>query len=615
MNLGPNPGPAGITYNIVLGMILALPWLILAVMVVGASFYWINKDNRNIRHPKKGDEMKNEKGIVLLLSLLIMTLLGILAMVFLTIALRESQTATNYKNHTTAFYAAEAGLESGVADLKELLAVNLTPNQGDLDGVAPRAMTSPLYTFTAFTVERISDFQIDSSITQGMYAGLFANATEYLIKAQATGPRGSRSRQSQVVRHLEIPLFQFGVFYGKGVDLEIAPGPPMMFNGRVHANSDMYLKNDSMTFDAEMTAVGNIYRYLKSDPTDRGSNPNIMGADGSYHALNFDHDTDVNFGGPWTPSDWVAEAWNVFGGRVQDSAMGVVEIVPPVPPGFYDPANPDTSAHQLIEEGNAGDTQEMKDAKFYYQAGLRFENNTAYDQSGFPVDLSGCATPVVKVKAFHDAREDQMMIATELDVQALQDCGKMPANGIIYLRRNDGASKKGSIRIVNGTTLPAGGLTIASGNPVYVKGDFNKAGNVPAAILGDAITVLSNNWDDVMATDATSARPAANTEIHAAFALGPNTESAVGQGNGQLENVIRFLEDWSGKDFTYKGSIVAMWHSQSATGDWRCCGDAGNNYYNPPNRIWSYDALFNTITPPGTPRGIYVGKGRWSEGG
>ncbi len=46
MNLGPNAGPAGIAYNIVLGMILALPWLILAVMVVGAGVCWI-RGNRN----------------------------------------------------------------------------------------------------------------------------------------------------------------------------------------------------------------------------------------------------------------------------------------------------------------------------------------------------------------------------------------------------------------------------------------------------------------------------------------------------------------------------------------------------------------------------------------
>jgi hypothetical protein len=111
----------------------------------------------------------------------------------------------------------------------------------------------------------------------------------------------------------------------------------------------------------------------------------------------------------------------------------------------------------------------------------------------------------------------------------------------------------------------------------------------------------------------TSNRPATNTTVNAAFALGPDEESSVGQGNGQLENVIRFLEDWDNDTFTYSGSIIALWHSDQATGDWRCCGDSGNNYYRPPNRVWGYDTLFNTAIPPGTPRGILTLKGRWSQ--
>lgn len=41
-----NPASTGIAYKIVVGMVLALPWLILAVMVVGAGVCWI-RGNRN----------------------------------------------------------------------------------------------------------------------------------------------------------------------------------------------------------------------------------------------------------------------------------------------------------------------------------------------------------------------------------------------------------------------------------------------------------------------------------------------------------------------------------------------------------------------------------------
>jgi len=76
---------------------------------------------------------------------------------------------------------------------------------------------------------------------------------------------------------------------------------------------------------------------------------------------------------------------------------------------------------------------------------------------------------------------------------------------------------------------------------------------------------------------------------------------------------IRFLEDWNGQNFTYRGSIVDLWHSQQATGNWRCCGTGGTNYYTPPTRIWSYDTLFNTTPPPGTPQGVLILRGPWAQ--
>jgi hypothetical protein len=99
----------------------------------------------------------------------------------------------------------------------------------------------------------------------------------------------------------------------------------------------------------------------------------------------------------------------------------------------------------------------------------------------------------------------------------------------------------------------------------------------------------------------TNTRPATATTVNAAFALGPSLESTFGNGNGQLENDIRFLEDWNGRKFTYRGSIVDLWHSQQVTGFWRCCGTGGTNYYTAPSRIWSEPGITRSwsITPTG----------------
>lgn len=61
--------------------------------------------------------MRNERGIVLVLSLLIMTILLVMGVTFLSIALNEHNIARNYQNHTAAFYSAEAAVEVALNQL------------------------------------------------------------------------------------------------------------------------------------------------------------------------------------------------------------------------------------------------------------------------------------------------------------------------------------------------------------------------------------------------------------------------------------------------------------------------------------------------------------------
>jgi hypothetical protein len=131
-------------------------------------------------------------------------------------------------------------------------------------------------------------------------------------------------------------------------------------------------------------------------------------------------------------------------------------------------------------------------------------------------------------------------------------------------------------------------------------------------VLADAVTVLSNHWNDTNAVNSSSAlssRTATPTTVNAAIATGPSNESTSGAGNGQLENDIRFLETWTGQTFTYSGSIVDLWHSMQVTSPWQNTGV----YYNAPIRNWSYDTLFNTSPPPGTPRGVVMTRGQWAQ--
>jgi len=197
------------------------------------------------------------------------------------------------------------------------------------------------------------------------------------------------------------------------------------------------------------------------------------------------------------------------------------------------------------------------------------------------------------------------------------------------------------LRIKNCNILPGGaaavpsgvsaGLTIASDNPVYVWGDFNTGNNPPsdnssspdptqpsgssytrqpAAIIGDAVTILSNHWTDGASTKALTdpGRAATNTTVNAAIVAG-DVPSGTSSGNysGGAESLMRFLENWSGKNLTYYGSLVEIYHSRQGTGIW---GKA--NVYNPPILNFYYDTNLQTTSPPGNLQlATYLQQQRW----
>jgi len=149
---------------------------------------------------------------------------------------------------------------------------------------------------------------------------------------------------------------------------------------------------------------------------------------------------------------------------------------------------------------------------------------------------------------------------------------------------------------------------------VYVQGDYNTVNKKGAAVIGDAVTILSNRWGDVngdgdtddagdgdlaYSEQAMNSRNAWSTTVNAAVMLG-NTDTIAGVSyNGGVENVMRFLERWSGDTFTYLGSIIDLWNSELATGAWIY----GNPIYTAPSRNWAFDADFldPANLPPGTP--------------
>jgi hypothetical protein len=183
-----------------------------------------------------------------------------------------------------------------------------------------------------------------------------------------------------------------------------------------------------------------------------------------------------------------------------------------------------------------------------------------------------------------------------------------------------------ALKIVNGSAINVGtcpdgvpcGLTVVSENPVYVQGDFNAGagGNfggahVGASVIADAVTFLSNNWNDVNSFafpyDLNNRR-ASTTTYRLGIAAGKGIAFPQPTGyftpqdfgtDGGVHNFLRYLENWGGQTLYYTGSIVSFYYNRQATGLYKCC----TTVYSPPTRGYTFDSDFLTpsLLPPRTP--------------
>ena len=203
-------------------------------------------------------------------------------------------------------------------------------------------------------------------------------------------------------------------------------------------------------------------------------------------------------------------------------------------------------------------------------------------------------------------------------------------------RKNIVTGARHVLKLVDGSlgNLPVrpdtglGGFTVASENPVYIQGNYNSDntdpfwGNPPpavvadinhsaAAVIADAVTVLSNNWSDensmLNPLNLGGRAPNTPTYYRLAIASGKNINFPQPAGTAQdfgtdggVHNFLRYIESWGGSGgLFYRGSLVSLYYSQYATGIYKCC----TLVYGPPPRHYYFDSAFldPAKLPPGTP--------------
>ena len=478
------------------------------------------------------------------------------------------------------------------------------------------------------------------SILNSQFVGLYGLGQTVDVYSVASPLNVSQNLSATVWQELwfgTIPVFQFAIFYN--LDCEINPGAAMTINGRVHSNQNIYTSGagaspNQLTYSSyvEASLAVNLFR-MTNDPNGARAGNVIFNITNNNPLNNYESLT-LPIGTNNTPS-----------------AIHAILEPPPAPLAAPNPAAYYESnliytynlADLIISNAASGGTN----IAVYYEN----QNNTTVLTPVAPDvtnKVAGVATnyyySFLTNVSFYDYRESDTVNALQLDVSKLNQwlTNTTMTGGYQYNNQNtNGTSSKGhgingiyinntmplsgtvlpAVRVINGQQLPTSGLTVATPQPLYIKGNYNVTTNgssfainlgsttnntVPAALMGDAITVLSSNWSDAYNTNtALNSRTPATTTINAACLEGivrtGQDSSGTWHYSGGVENFLRLLENWSSSyPLNYNGSIVVMFTSEYATNYWQTTGI----YYNPPTRNWGFDVNFTNPAkiPPMCPQ-------------
>ena len=530
----------------------------------------------------KSRVVNSQSGMALFIALMLTLMLSIIGIAIIKTSNDEISIAGNELQELIAFTSAEAGLEKASAEIQTYYeAHSMAPTSMPV-GVEGLAGGTIAYATTDNGTATMS------KLTMGPLTGLNALIKTYTISSVGTSTiDSSQVMLTQEFQAALVPIFQFAVFYDN--DLWATPAEAMTVSGRVHVNGNMYLQcSDELNFDGRVTSSGEIHHGFPgwSGVGTPSGDVRFADKDGNLQ--------DMYAGGDWLDADdphWYDTASARWGGNVRDGAFGVDDLNLPLT-GSTDP-------HKIIERYNGGANPDS----YENRADLKIMNGIPYAFNGASwVDISASLPAnTIQNTSFYDDREDKWVNSTDIDMGLLKTSAYFPANGVIYSSDESGSTYNG-LRLVNGSDIGQP-LSIFSENPLYVQGDFNTVNKQPAAVAADAVSYLSNDWDDAnsdksLRTDRTVSTA---TTVNVSMISGDAEPTSTSYGGG-LANLPRFLEHWDKTKFTFNGSMVNLWRAQQASGLW--CYGGYNEYYTAPTRDYRFDTDLEDPSklPPETPQ-------------
>jgi hypothetical protein len=483
----------------------------------------------------------------------------------------------------------------------------------------------------------------------------FSNLKGYIqpvtITSTATPTKQLYNVPATVTEQIEfdtIPIFQFAIFYN--LNMEIDPGSTMQVKGPVYCNASIWANgtggSSGLTFLSSVDAVGTITTTAADPFADNYNGPAAPTFDVS--PLTNQPSLTMPISGTNNSASSVQNILNL-----PPKGLGAPN------PAYLAPSNQSyifNEADLIISNSSTGINNASLASNnitiFYENSNITASylqvvppdvpliitnSNTIDHHTTITYITNAWLYSFVSNVTFYDYRETATVQAVQIDVAKFDKWITNTASreGNAWNNLNiSGTTSKGhgidsiyvfnsvgltantlpAVQLVNGKQLPSvgPGLTVASDQPLYVQGDYNIQTNssgpsdaglqttdhtYPAALMGDAITVLSDNWNNNVTTEDP---PPTATTINAACLEGivQTNPKISGNYSGGTENFLRLLEDWNSNiTLTYNGSIIVMFYSQYATSPW------GGGYYGVPHRNWSFDENFQQANklPPLTP--------------
>ncbi len=607
-------------------------------------------------------KLRRQRGSVLLITLTFTIIMTISALSVLDLSMNTYRLAMRNQLRAEARAVGESEMEYIYFQFKaQVLAGNAasaTPGTLEDNNITDNATTPTTVRNPFLALHQSAGWTVKRSLVldRGPISGRIPGTTKvgqftYLIaRVEVIPPASNPFAASAYVRvgrrfiNSNTSIFQYSVFF-EG-DLELNPGTDVTINGDVVANGSIYMgpiSGKTLTLNNKVRYLAGDYFNVTSGGATIYSNPNAPAPPVTLVAPTFGTSSASQL-------ETIDEPENLLGGiDVSATAQGRPDLFGPS--GLTDPTvwtsaqldSAENNVHRSLivappssaastEYPNAtsgtGDDSVLAVRRAYNRAGLIVTVTSAGAitttkvESGVATDVTSTFSSVFTAPAnVYDAREAKNVKMTDINISTLKtkldalraatDSTHFEFNGLMYINLlSSTSSTPAAVRLLNGTNLPvnnSAGFSVATNGGIYVKGSYNTTlytnpdgttRNLPAMLIGDAVTVLSSNWSDLTAALPLASRIATSgtTYINAGLLTG-NIPSSGTNSSGGAQNLVRYLENWSGCTVSYLGSIGRLFTSTNFVAPYPGSGTV----YIQPNRLFSFDSNYLTYSPPGTP--------------